>query len=75
VQVHQGGAGCPQQFLEFLVGVLAASVDPLEIADQFRGDPAAGLSGGVAGADLGEQGLGLGCGEVLLRAAWDQLEQ
>ena len=61
--------------LELLVGGLLAGVDPLQVGDQLGGDPAAGLAGGVAGSDLGQQRLGLGGGQVLLRPAWDQLEQ
>jgi hypothetical protein len=34
-------------------------VDPLEVGDQLGGDAAAGLPGGIAGPDLGEQCLGL----------------
>ncbi|WP_406567036.1 zinc-binding dehydrogenase [Actinoallomurus rhizosphaericola] len=37
VQVHQGGAGGDDQLLELLVSVLGTPVDPLEVADQFRG--------------------------------------
>ena len=60
---------------ELLVRGLLARVDPLEVADQLGGDPAAGLAGDVAGPDLGQQRLGLGGGQVLLRPAGDQLQQ
>ena len=58
-----------------LFGGLLARVDPLEVADQLRGDAAAGLAGGIAGADLREQCLRLTGREILLRATRDQLEQ
>ena len=73
VEVDQAGSGRGDEFGELLVGCLLAGIDPFEVADQFRGDAAPGLAGGVAGADLGEQRLGLGGGEVLLRPTWDQL--
>ena len=66
---------CGDEFGELLVGGLLALVDPLEVGDQLRGDPTAGLAGGVAGSDLGQQCLGLAGGEVLLRPARDQLQQ
>jgi hypothetical protein len=54
------------------VGGLLALVEAFEVADQLGGDAAAGLAGGIAGADLGQQGLGLGRGEVFLRPARDE---
>ncbi len=61
--------------VEFFVRGLLAGVDPLEIADQLRGDPAAGLAGDVTRADRGQQRFGLGRGQILLRPARDQLQQ
>ena len=60
---------------ELLVRGLLAGIDPLQVADQLGGDPAPGLARGVTGPDLGQQRLGLGRGQVLLRPARDQLEQ
>lgn len=48
-----------------------ADIDPFEVADQLGSHPASGLPDDVTWADLGEQRLGLGGGEVLLRAARD----
>jgi hypothetical protein len=48
---------------------------PLEVGDQLRGNPAAGLADGVARPDLGQQGLGLRRGQVLLGTAGDQFQQ
>ena len=75
VQVHQSGAGGGEQFLEFFVSVLGTPVDPFEVADQFRGDPTSCFTDGVARSHLGEHGLCLGRGEVLLRPAGDELAQ
>ena len=58
-----------------LVGCLLALVDPLEVGDELGCDAAPGPAGGVAWTDLGQQGLGLSSGEVLLRSTRDQLEQ
>ena len=72
---HGGLVTCDELAEPDLVGGLLADVDPLEIADQLGGHSAPGLAGGVAGTDLGEQGLGLGGGEVLLRPAGSQLQE
>src|SRR5665647_2072133 len=50
-------------------------VGPLEVPDEFGGDAAADLARGVAGADPGEDGLGLRCGQGRLRPARDELEE
>ena len=50
-------------------------VDPLQVGDQLGGDPATRLAHDVAWSDLGQQRLGLGGGEVLLRTTGDELEQ
>jgi hypothetical protein len=42
-------------------------MDLLEVTDELGSQPAAGLTDQVTGSDLGEQCLGLGRGEVLLR--------
>jgi hypothetical protein len=60
VEVQQGRAGGFDQLGELLVRGLLPGVDPLQVRDQLRGDSAAGLADAVAGADLGQQGLGLG---------------
>ena len=75
VQGGQRGAGGLEQFVQFLVGGLLALVDAFQVADQLGGDPAAGLARGIAGTDPGQQGLGLGRGQVLLRTAGDELQQ
>jgi hypothetical protein len=74
VQVHQRGAGGGDQFLEFLVGLFGALVDPLEVGDQVGGHSAAGVAGRVAGPDRGQQCLGLGGGQALLGPAGDQFQ-
>ena len=71
VQVQQRGAGRGDEVLELLVGGLLAGVDPLEVADSSAATRRAGLADRVARADLGQQCLGLGGGEVLLRPAGD----
>jgi hypothetical protein len=75
VQVQQRRAGRLDKLAEFFVGGLLAPVDPLQVTDQLGCDAAARLAGGISRPDGGEQGLGLGCGQVLLRAAGDELEQ
>ena len=72
VQAGQRAAGGFEQVTEFLVGGLLPLVEAFQVADQLGGDPAAGLACGIAGADLGQQGLGLGCGEVFLCSAGDE---
>ena len=75
VQVHQRGAGGGDKFLEFFVGLFGASVDSFEVGDQLRGDPAAGLADRVTRSDRGQQCLGLGDGQALLRATRNEFEQ
>jgi hypothetical protein len=75
VQLHQAAPGRGDQLLELLVRGLAALIDPLQVADQLGGDPPPGLAGGVTRPDLGQQRLGLGRREVLLRTAGDQLQE
>ena len=74
-QVQQAGPGGGDELTEFLVRGLLPGVDPLQISDELRGDPAPGLPGHIALPDLGQQSFGLGCGQVLLRTTRDQLEQ
>ena len=61
--------------LELLVRGLLAGVDPLEVGHQLGRDPLAGLADRVARADPGQQGPGLGGGEVLLRATGQHFQQ
>jgi hypothetical protein len=61
--------------VSFLVGCLLAGIDSLQVGDQFRGDPAADLPGGIAWAHCGQQRSGLAGGEVLLRSTGDQLQE
>ena len=75
VQVHQGGAGGFDQRLELFVGGLLAGIDPLQVGDQLRGDPASGLAGNITGPDFGQERLSLGCGEVSLGSARDEFQQ
>ena len=74
VELHQAAAGGSDQLGEFLVGRLLALVDPLQVGDQLGCDAAPGLAGGVAWADLHQQGLGLSSGQVAFRSARDQPE-
>ncbi len=57
VQVHQRGPGGCHQLAQLLVRSLLAPVDPLQVGDQLRGDPATGLAGCVARTDLRQQAL------------------
>lgn len=75
VQVNQGGSGLLDECGQFLVGGLLSLVDPLELGDQFGGGASAGVAGDAKRSDGGEQLLGLGSGQVLLRPAWDQLQE
>ena len=75
VQVHQRGAGGSDQSLELFVGLLGPLVDALEVSDQLSGYPSAGLASRVTRADRGQQRLGLGGGQALLRSARGQLQQ
>jgi hypothetical protein len=75
VQAGQGAAGGRQQGIQFLVRGFLALAGPFQVADQLGGNRAAGLACGIAGADLGQQRLGLGRGQVLLRPAGDQFQQ
>ncbi len=70
VQVNQGGSGLLDEYGQFLVGGLLSLVDPLELGDQFGGGASAGVAGDAKRSDGGEQLLGLGSGQVLLRPAW-----
>jgi hypothetical protein len=54
LEVQQRGAGGLDQLAQFFVGGLLPLVDRLQVTDQFRGDPAAGLAGGIARTGLRE---------------------
>lgn len=49
VQVHQSRAGGRGQLGPSRVSGFAAPVDPLQVADQLRGHPPAGLANPIAG--------------------------
>lgn len=68
VQVQQGGAGRGDQLAELLVRCLLPGMDPLEIAGQLGGQAASGLACDITRADTGQEGFGLGGGQVLLRS-------
>ena len=68
VQGGQRGSGGLEQCVQLLVGGLLTLVDAFQVADQLGGDPPARLARGIAGADPGQQGLGLGRGQGFLRA-------
>jgi hypothetical protein len=65
----------PEQRGQLGVRGLLALIDPLEIGDELRGHPPAGLARSVPGTHRGQQRLGLGCGQVLLRPTGDELQQ
>lgn len=75
MQFQQPGAGRGHQLTQLLVGGLLPGMDAFEVTDELRGDPAAGLACGVTEPDLGQQRLGLGRGQILLRPTRDQLQQ
>ena len=75
VQVHQGDPRGGDQVGQLLVRGLLALVDPFEVGDQLGGDATASLAGGITWADRCQERPGLGCGQVLLHSAGNQLEQ
>lgn len=75
VQIHERGPGGFQELGEFLVRGLLPGVDPLEVTDEFRGNPAAGLACGITWTNPGEKGFRLCGGQILLRPAWDEFQQ
>ena len=75
VQVEQRGAGGFHVGDEFLVGLLLALVDPLEVFNQLQGDPFASDADNVGWLHAGQQSTGLGGREVPFGAAGDQLQQ
>ncbi len=75
VQAQQRGAGRRDELLQLLVGGLLPGIDPLEVSDQLRGHALAGLADRVPRSDAGQQGLGLGGREVLLRATGQHFQQ
>ena len=74
-QAQQRGAGGGDEGLELFVRGLLAGVDPFEVCDELGRDPLTGLAHRVARSDPGEQDLGLGGGEVLLRATGQHFQQ
>lgn len=75
MQVEQPGPGGLELRDEFLVGQLLAQVDPFQVDDQLEGDSFAELPDFVLGPGAGEDLAGLGGGQVLIRPAWDNLQQ
>ena len=59
----------------YLVGLLLALVDPLEVFNQLQGDPFASDADNVGWLHAGQQSTGLGGREVPFGAAGDQLQQ
>jgi hypothetical protein len=73
--IDRCSAGRGHQLAQLLVGGLLAGMDPLQVRYQLGGDALAGLADHVARPDAGEQLLGLGSRQVLLRSARDQFQQ
>src|SRR6266508_3568463 len=75
VESSQPAAGSGDERGQRRVGLLDLLVDYRELGDEIRGELTAGPSDHITGTHGGQDRAGLGCGQVLLRPAGNQIQQ